>query len=177
MYCPFLWMVPRKRNPPIRAARSPNHHRARRWVTIYRARRGATQRASLPPRLLHRNAHPDPPRHPAFARLRSRNRSWPDGPSRSPRPPRLGIGLAHAHFPVHQRRSRSHGRPRYFFLSRPRLSRTGPRSHRPRLRSSRNFEAEIEPRFHMERRRAALAFSLLTRFWLVLVAAMTARGV
>ena len=26
------------------------------------------------------------------------------------------------------------------------------------------FEAEIEPRFHMERRRAALAFSLLTRF-------------
>src|ERR1700722_545721 len=39
------------------------------------------------------------------------------------------------------------------------------------------FEAEIEPRFHMERRRAALAFSLLTRFWLVLVAAMTARGV
>src|SRR3984885_1666599 len=39
------------------------------------------------------------------------------------------------------------------------------------------FEAEIEPRFHMERRRAALAFSLLTRFWLVLVAAMTARAV
>src|ERR1700677_1012936 len=40
-----------------------------------------------------------------------------------------------------------------------------------------NFEAEIEPRFHMERRRAALAFSLLARFWLVLVAALTARGV
>src|SRR5580698_7572932 len=39
------------------------------------------------------------------------------------------------------------------------------------------FEAEIEPRFHMERRRAALAFSLLARFWLVLVAALTARGV
>src|SRR5277367_3256959 len=39
------------------------------------------------------------------------------------------------------------------------------------------FEADIEPRFHMERRRAALAFSLLARFWLVLVAAMTARGV
>src|ERR1700678_2066955 len=39
------------------------------------------------------------------------------------------------------------------------------------------FEADIEPRFHLERRRAALAFSLLTRFWLVLVAAMTARGV
>jgi putative hemolysin len=39
------------------------------------------------------------------------------------------------------------------------------------------FESEIEPRFHMEHRRAALAFSLLTRFWLVLVAALTARGV
>ena len=31
--------------------------------------------------------------------------------------------------------------------------------------------------FKMERRRAALAFSLLARFWLVLVAAITARGV
>src|ERR1700722_858877 len=39
------------------------------------------------------------------------------------------------------------------------------------------FEAEIEPRFKMERRRAALAFSLLSRLWLVLVAALTARGV
>jgi putative hemolysin len=39
------------------------------------------------------------------------------------------------------------------------------------------FESEIEPRFRMERRRAALAFSLLERFWLVLVAALTARGV
>jgi putative hemolysin len=39
------------------------------------------------------------------------------------------------------------------------------------------FEAEIEPRFHMERRQGALAFSLLARLWLVLVAAVTARGV
>jgi putative hemolysin len=39
------------------------------------------------------------------------------------------------------------------------------------------FEGEIEPRFHMDRRRAALAFSLLARLWLVLVAAVTARGV
>jgi CBS domain containing-hemolysin-like protein len=39
------------------------------------------------------------------------------------------------------------------------------------------FESEVEPRFKMERRRAALAFSLLARFWLVLVAAVTARGV
>jgi putative hemolysin len=39
------------------------------------------------------------------------------------------------------------------------------------------FESEIEPRFHMERRRGALAFSLLARLWLVLVAAVTARGV
>ncbi len=39
------------------------------------------------------------------------------------------------------------------------------------------FESEIEPRVHMDRRRAALAFSLLARFWLVLVAAVTARGV
>jgi putative hemolysin len=38
------------------------------------------------------------------------------------------------------------------------------------------FEFDIEPRFKMERRRAALAFSLLTRFWLVLVAAVTTRG-
>jgi CBS domain containing-hemolysin-like protein len=39
------------------------------------------------------------------------------------------------------------------------------------------FESEIEPRFKMERRRAGLAFNLLARFWLVLVAALTARGV
>jgi putative hemolysin len=39
------------------------------------------------------------------------------------------------------------------------------------------FEAEIEPRFHMDRRGGALAFSLLARLWLVLVAAVTARGV
>jgi CBS domain containing-hemolysin-like protein len=39
------------------------------------------------------------------------------------------------------------------------------------------FELEIEPRFKMDRRRAALAFSLLARLWLVLVAAVTARGV
>ena len=38
------------------------------------------------------------------------------------------------------------------------------------------FELEIEPRFKMERRRAALAFSLLSRLWLVLVAAVTTRG-
>ncbi|HVB57688.1 MAG TPA: hemolysin family protein [Candidatus Acidoferrales bacterium] len=39
------------------------------------------------------------------------------------------------------------------------------------------FELEIEPRFGMERRRSALAFNLLARLWLVLVAALTARGV
>ena len=39
------------------------------------------------------------------------------------------------------------------------------------------FEAEIEPRFKMERGQATLAFSLLARLWLVLVAAVTARGV
>jgi len=39
------------------------------------------------------------------------------------------------------------------------------------------FEAELEPRFRMERRQASLAFSLLARLWLVLVAALTARGV
>ena len=38
------------------------------------------------------------------------------------------------------------------------------------------FELEIEPRFKMEQRRAALAFGLLSRFWLVLVAAVTTRG-
>jgi putative hemolysin len=39
------------------------------------------------------------------------------------------------------------------------------------------FEAEIEPGFKMDRRRATLAFSLLARLWLVLVAAVIARGV
>src|SRR5579864_8553871 len=39
------------------------------------------------------------------------------------------------------------------------------------------FEAEIEPRFKMERRRLALSFNLIVRLWLVLVAAFTARGV
>jgi putative hemolysin len=39
------------------------------------------------------------------------------------------------------------------------------------------FELEIEPRFKMDRQRGALAFSLLARLWLVLVAAITARGV
>ncbi len=39
------------------------------------------------------------------------------------------------------------------------------------------FESEVAPRFHMQPRRAALAFSLLTRLWLVLVAAITARAI
>ncbi|MGB8524814.1 MAG: hemolysin family protein [Candidatus Acidiferrales bacterium] len=39
------------------------------------------------------------------------------------------------------------------------------------------FESEVAPRFHMAPRRAALAFSILTRLWLVLVAAITARAV
>jgi CBS domain containing-hemolysin-like protein len=39
------------------------------------------------------------------------------------------------------------------------------------------FEAEIEPRFKMDRKRLALSFNLLARLWLVLVAALTARGV
>lgn len=39
------------------------------------------------------------------------------------------------------------------------------------------FEAEIEKKFSLPRRRAALGFSLLSRLWLVLVAVETARGV
>jgi putative hemolysin len=39
------------------------------------------------------------------------------------------------------------------------------------------FEAEVEPRFQMDRTRASLAFSLLARLWLVLDAAFTARAV
>src|SRR5712692_1032861 len=39
------------------------------------------------------------------------------------------------------------------------------------------FEAEIEPRLGMSRRRAALTFSLLANLWLVVVAVGTARGV
>lgn len=39
------------------------------------------------------------------------------------------------------------------------------------------FQVQVEPRFSMERRRAGVAFNLLARLWLVLVAALTARGV
>src|SRR5229473_229627 len=39
------------------------------------------------------------------------------------------------------------------------------------------FEAEIEPRLGMSRRRGALTFSLLANLWLVVVAVGTARGV
>ena len=39
------------------------------------------------------------------------------------------------------------------------------------------FEAELDPRLHIERRRANTTFSLLARFWLVLVAVLTARAV
>src|ERR1700747_785742 len=39
------------------------------------------------------------------------------------------------------------------------------------------FELEIEPRFKTERNHAAQIFNLLARLWLVLVAAVTARGV
>lgn len=40
-----------------------------------------------------------------------------------------------------------------------------------------NFETQIEPLFKMDRRRAALAFNLLTRLWLAMVAVLTAGGV
>lgn len=39
-----------------------------------------------------------------------------------------------------------------------------------------NFESQIEPLFKMDRRRAAIAFNLLTRLWLVMVAVLTAGG-
>ncbi len=39
------------------------------------------------------------------------------------------------------------------------------------------FEAEIEPRLRMNRRRGAMSFSLLAHLWLVIVAVGTARGV
>lgn len=39
------------------------------------------------------------------------------------------------------------------------------------------FEAEIEPRIRMTRRRAALTFALLAHVWLVVVAVLAARGV
>jgi putative hemolysin len=52
------------------------------------------------------------------------------------------------------------------------------RVHAVRIRRHlETFESDIEPRFHMDRDRAAPAFSLLVRLWLVLVAAITARGV
>lgn len=39
------------------------------------------------------------------------------------------------------------------------------------------FEAEVEPRFKLDRRSAATSFALLTHLWLVLVAVVTAGGV
>jgi CBS domain containing-hemolysin-like protein len=39
------------------------------------------------------------------------------------------------------------------------------------------FEAEMEPRIRMPRRRASLTFALLAHVWLVVVAVLTARGV
>ncbi len=39
------------------------------------------------------------------------------------------------------------------------------------------FEAEIDPRLRMDRRQGNLTFSLLSHFWLVVVAVATARGV
>jgi CBS domain containing-hemolysin-like protein len=40
-----------------------------------------------------------------------------------------------------------------------------------------SFESDIEPLFKMDRRRAAIAFNLLARLWLALVAVLTAGGV
>lgn len=40
-----------------------------------------------------------------------------------------------------------------------------------------HFESQVEPRFRMDRHRAAMVFSLLSRLWLVLVAVLTAGGV
>jgi CBS domain containing-hemolysin-like protein len=40
-----------------------------------------------------------------------------------------------------------------------------------------HFESDIEPLFRMDRRRATIAFNLLARLWLVLVAVLTAGGV
>jgi len=40
-----------------------------------------------------------------------------------------------------------------------------------------NFEEQIEPLFKLERRRAAIVFSLLTRLWLAMLAVLTAGGV
>jgi len=39
------------------------------------------------------------------------------------------------------------------------------------------FETAIEPRFHMDRVRAAATFNLLARLWLVMIATMTAHGI
>ncbi len=39
------------------------------------------------------------------------------------------------------------------------------------------FEAEVEPRLGLDRRRAGLAFNLLAQVWLVIIAVATARGV
>ncbi|MGH9574513.1 MAG: hemolysin family protein [Candidatus Acidiferrales bacterium] len=39
------------------------------------------------------------------------------------------------------------------------------------------FETAVEPRFHMDRSRAAATFNLLARLWLVMIATMTAHGI
>jgi putative hemolysin len=50
-------------------------------------------------------------------------------------------------------------------------------STRPTHEHLEAFEADIEPLFKLDRPRAALAFGLLARLWLVLVATLTALGV
>ena len=80
-------------------------------------------------------------------------------------------------FSIHAGCTRADGRPRVFsYLDRVyrELGRVSTGRVHEHLET---FEAEIEPRFKMDRRRAAQIFNLLARLWLVLVAAVTARGV
>ncbi len=125
------------------------------------------------------NAHPDPSRHSASDGLRPRNRYRPDGA------PRIALAAANwgsptdmAPFPLHHRRSGTHRGARDFFViwiaciaswAAWCLAGCAIIWKLLKRRSSRGC--------NIDRRRAPLAFSLLARLWLVLVAALTARGV
>ena len=89
----------------------------------------------------------------------------------------LGISLADARLSLYRRRAGADGWPSRLFLPRSRLSRSGARQRGADPRASGRIRSVVEPRFHMERARAAATFNMLARLWLVLVATMTAHGV
>src|SRR5580698_5703947 len=142
-----------------------------------RASRRSSQCFAPRPRPRSRNAHPHSSRHPALAGLRSRNRLRRNGPPRKSPAPRIRIALTMPIF-IYSAGVLALTIGLVVFSYFDRTYRELGRVHPGRIHQHLDtFEADVEPRLHMERRRAALGFSLLARFWLDFVAAITARGV